>query len=195
MTTAGASDVFRNIQFALMTVALVWAVFFLNLVFPIDFRSYGVVPRQADGLWGILLAPFLHGNLNHLLANSGPLFALLAIALSFSRRMTILAVGTIVLVGGFGVWVFGRAHTVHIGASGVIFGLIGFLVSIGIFGRRWKTLMLSLVVFVAYGGVMSTLFIHTPGVSWSSHFWGLVAGILAARGLTRSGWARRARKG
>ena len=182
----------RNVEVALSVVALMWAVFFLNAFLPVDFRQYGVVPRQADGLWGILCAPFLHGNLNHLLANSGPLFALLAVSLSFSRRMTAAALAAIVLIGGLGVWVFGKPHTVHIGASGVIFGLIGFLVFIGIFGRRWKTLALSLVVFFAYGGVLTTLFIHMPGVSWSSHFWGFAAGVLAAWRLGRVRPARRA---
>lgn len=189
-----ASDLFRNVQAALLVVALVWAVFFLNAVFPVDFRRYGVVPRQADGLWGIILAPFLHGSLNHLVANSGPLFALLAVSLSFSRGITAAALAVIVLIGGFGVWVFGKPHTVHIGASGVIFGLIGFLVFIGIFGRRWKTLVLSLVVFFAYGGVLMTLFIYMPGVSWSSHFWGFAAGVMAAWWLSRSRTARRTRK-
>jgi membrane associated rhomboid family serine protease len=191
---SGASDLFRNVQAALSVVALMWVVFFLNAVFPVDFRHYGVVPQQTDGLWGIICAPFLHGSLNHLLANSGPLFALLVVSLSFSRRMTILALVIIVLVGGGGVWVFGKLHTVHIGASGVIFGLIGFLVSIGIFGRRWKTLVLSLVVFFAYGGALMTLFIHMPGVSWSSHFWGFAAGVLASWWLARTRTARRAQK-
>jgi membrane associated rhomboid family serine protease len=187
----GSNDLVRNVRAALLVVALMWAVFFLNALFPPDFRQFGVVPRETDGLWGIFLAPFLHGNLNHLAANSGPLFVLLAVSLTFSRALTGKALGAIVVVGGLGVWLFGRPYTVHIGASGVIFGLIGFLVFIGIFGRRWKTLVLSLVVFFAYGGVIMTLFIHMPGVSWSSHFWGFAAGILAAWWLARSRSARR----
>jgi membrane associated rhomboid family serine protease len=192
--TTGAAELARNARIALLAVALMWAVFFLNTLFPPDFRQYGVVPRQAEGLWGIFLAPFLHGSLNHLTANSGPLFVLLAVSLSFSRMLTTQALGAIVVIGGMGVWVFGRPHTVHIGASGVIFGLIGFLVFIGIFGRRWKTLVLSLVVFFAYGGAIMTLFIHMPGVSWSSHFWGFAAGVLAAWRLAQSRSARRRRR-
>jgi membrane associated rhomboid family serine protease len=192
--TTGAAELARNARIALLAVALMWAVFFLNTLFPPDFRQYRVVPRQAEGLWGIFLTPFLHGSLNHLTANSGPLFVLLAVSLSFSRMLTTQALGAIVVIGGMGVWVFGRPHTVHIGASGVIFGLIGFLVFIGIFGRRWKTLVLSLVVFFAYGGAIMTLFIHMPGVSWSSHFWGFAAGVLAAWRLARSRSARRRRR-
>jgi len=170
----------QNIQTALTAVAILWLVFFINLALPIDLRLYGLRPRHLDSLAGILLTPFLHVDLRHLLANSGILFVLMAVSLSFSRKLTFRALWIIVLVGGGLVWLSGNEGTIHIGASGVIFGLIGFLMCLGLFRRDWKALMISLFIFLLYGGVLKMLFIYVPGVSWMGHLFGFVAGVLAA---------------
>ena len=170
----------RNIEISLAVVALLWVIFLADWFMPADFRLYGLRPRRVDGLAGIVFSPFLHADFRHLLSNSGALLVLLAVALSLDRKWTAEAVAIIILCGGGGVWLFGRPNTVHIGASGVIFGLIGFLVFIGLFQRRWKTLAVSLLVAALYGGVVLTLFSYASGVSWSGHFWGFAAGVLAA---------------
>ena len=100
--------------------------------------------------------------------------------MSYNRKLTLEAVAFIGLAGGGLVWVFGSANSVHIGASGIIFGLIGFLLFLGVFRREWKTMIISLVVLVFYGGTLLSLLVYIPGVSWSGHFFGFCAGVVAA---------------
>jgi len=164
----------------LAAVAILWLVFFINLALPIDLRLYGLRPRDFDNLAGILLTPFLHVDLRHLIANSGILFVLLTVSLSFSRKLTFRALWIIILLGGGLVWLSGDQGTIHIGASGVIFGLIGFLMCLGLFRRDWKALVISLFIFLLYGGALQSLFIYVPGISWAGHLFGFVAGVLAA---------------
>jgi membrane associated rhomboid family serine protease len=178
----------QNLQTALATVAILWLVFFINLALPMDLRLYGLRPRHLDSLVGIILTPFLHVDLRHLIANSGALFVLLTVSLSFSRKLTFRALWIIILAGGGLVWLLGKSGTIHIGASGIIFGLIGFLISLGIFRRDWKALIISLVVLLLYGGALQSLFIYVPGISWTGHLFGFLAGVLAAW------WMRAARK-
>ena len=116
----------------------------------------------------------------YLTANTGILFVLLIVSLSFSRKLTVRALWIIILLGGGLVWLGGNEGTIHIGASGVIFGLIGYLMCLGIFRRDWKALVISLAIFVLYGGALQTLFVYVPGVSWAGHLFGFLAGILAA---------------
>ncbi len=172
--------ILKNIQIALVAVAILWLVHLLNFVLTIDLRLYGLRPRSLEGLWGILFAPFLHGGFGHLIANTGALFVLLTVAMSFSRGLTIKALLIVCLVGGGLVWLFGGANTVHIGASGIIFGLIGFLMFMGVFRREWVALLFSVVVFFFYGGALFSLLTYVPGISWTGHVFGFLAGVLAA---------------
>ncbi|GBC61124.1 rhomboid family intramembrane serine protease [Desulfonema ishimotonii] len=180
------AGLYRNIQIAFALITVLWLIYAINIVLPADLRCYGLKPRRTDGLPGIVLAPLLHASFRHLTGNSGPLFVLLVVSLTLSRSMTLAALFLITVLGGGGVWLFGTAGTVHVGASGLIFGLLGFTICIGIFQRRWKPLIFSLIVFFAYGGVLMSLFIHMPGVSWSSHFWGFISGVLAAWWLRKA---------
>ena len=180
----------RNIKTALTAVVCLWAVFLLGIILRqfgfVDIRSFGIQPREVEGLAGILFAPFLHGNIYHLLANSFALFFLLLLSLIFFKRLTFPALVMIVLLGGGAVWVLAGQKTVHIGASGVIFGLIGFMISGGIFRRELKSLLLAGIVLFLYGGVLLTLLVKIPGISWSGHLFGFLAGVFAA-------WVTRAR--
>ena len=170
----------QNLIIAAAVLAVVWAVYLLDLALATDLRMYGIRPRTLSGLWGILCSPFLHLNLRHIVANSGALFVLLLLALSYNRLLALEAIVIMMLVGGGLVWVFGGKNTVHVGASGVIFGLIGFLLFSGIFRRNFKALAVSLVVLFLYGGVLLYGLVPTPGVSWTGHAFGFAAGILAA---------------
>lgn len=169
-----------NLTIAFAAVATIWGIFFLDLILPIDLRMYGIMPRTLRGLIGIPLSPLLHVNLGHLIANSGALFVLLFLSLTYNRSLTLEALIIIIFLGGGLVWVFGAGHTVHIGASGVIFGLIGFLLLAGWFRRDFKALIISVVVFFLYGGVMFVGFIPRSHVSWTGHVFGFLAGVLAA---------------
>lgn len=171
---------FGNVRIALMLVGTLWAVFLADRAVPLDFRAYGLRPRNPDALVGVVLSPFLHGNLRHLAGNSGALFVLLLLSLGYSRRLTVGALLVILFAGGGAVWLFGAPRTVHIGASGIIFGLLGFLLFLGIFRRRWTSLMLSAAVGILYGGMLFSLFRFQPGISFAGHLFGFLAGVLAA---------------
>jgi membrane associated rhomboid family serine protease len=170
----------QNIRFAVAAIIILWLVYFLNLILGIDLRMYGIMPRHMVGLWGIPAAPFLHANLQHLTANSGVLFVLLAVSLSYSRAQTLKALLIITLLGGTLVWLFGMGGSIHIGASGIIFGLIGYLMFLGLFRRNWKAVMISIVISLLYGGALYSLLIYVPGISWSGHLFGFISGVLAA---------------
>jgi membrane associated rhomboid family serine protease len=177
----------KSIKISLIVVMILWCVFLMDALLPADLRLYGVRPRNMDGLWGIAFSPFLHGSLHHLIANSTALFVLLTASLSYSRRLTVKAVLIIAVVGYGLVWLFATPNSVHIGASGIVFGLIGFLLFIGIFRMDWKALALSVAVFLFYGGALTSLAGHRPGVSWAAHFFGFLAGALSAW-WTRKQW-------
>ncbi|MBU2551614.1 MAG: rhomboid family intramembrane serine protease [Proteobacteria bacterium] len=170
----------QNVIIALVVVAILWGVLIADWFLPLDLRRFGIRPGSSGIPWGVLFSPFLHANTAHLAANSGALFVLLILSLSFGRLPALEALTVIVLGGGGLVWFFGQRGTVHIGASGVIFGLIGFLIFAGLFHRNWKALILSLIVFFMYGASLLTLLVHTPGVSWSGHFFGFLSGVVAA---------------
>ncbi|MGO9311795.1 MAG: rhomboid family intramembrane serine protease [Syntrophobacteraceae bacterium] len=177
--TAPGAKIIDNLEIALICVALLWAIYLLNLVLPFDLRIYGIKPRCISGLSGLLFAPFLHQNIGHLFSNSLALAPLLFFSLAYSRQLTLKAVIFIALIGGAGIWIFGQSHTIHIGASGIIFGLIGYLLAIGFFRRELLALMVSLLVAFYYGWALFSLFIVLPGVSWTGHFFGFAAGALA----------------
>ena len=170
----------KNLKIAAAAVAVLWLVFFINHVTAIDLRLYGLRPRHLEGLLGILAAPFLHVDLAHLIANSGAFFVLLTVSLWFSRRLAIKALLIIIVMGGGLVWLLGGSNTVHVGASGVIFGLIGFLMFLGAFRREWTALVISAAVLLLYGGALQTLLIYMPGTSWPGHIFGFISGALAA---------------
>jgi len=170
----------RDVILALQIAALPWIVYGLDLILPRDLRAFGLLPRNVEGLRGIFFAPFLHGGLRHLAANTGALFVLLAVSLSYSRKLTYRALFIVTIGGGSLVWLLGRGQSLHIGSSGVIFGLIGFLLFIGAYRKEWKALTISVLVAFLYGGTLLSLLVRSPGISWSGHFYGFVTGILAA---------------
>jgi membrane associated rhomboid family serine protease len=170
----------ENADTAFYAVVVLWVVYLANFVIPLDLRQFGIQPRELRGLRGVLVSPLLHMDLGHLAANSGALFVLLALALSFSRDLAVTAILFVVVLGGGGVWLFGTGHTNVIGASGVVFGLLGFLLGIGLFRGEWRSLLLSSVVLCFYGGILLTLLHNTPGVSWLGHASGFVVGVLSA---------------
>lgn len=161
-------------------VAVMWATEIVDL--PLDGRldRFGIRPRRFDGLDGIVFSPFLHGGFGHLIANTLP-FLLLGVAIAIGSARRFLVVTAIVaVVGGLGTWLTGPANSVHIGASGLVFGFVTYLVSRGIFARNLAYLAGGLVVLMVYGGVLWGL-LPRPGISWQGHLFGAVGGIVAAR--------------
>jgi membrane associated rhomboid family serine protease len=146
--------------------------------------KFGVVPRTVGGLVGIPAAPFLHANLSHILGNTLPLFILLTL-LAGSRARSWEIVVDVVLLGGLLLWVCGRS-AIHIGASGLIFGLIAFLILSGFLERRIVPLAIAVIVGFLFGGTLITGILPQPGssISWDGHLCGAVAGGIVAYGLT-----------
>ncbi|MEW5723288.1 MAG: rhomboid family intramembrane serine protease [Thermodesulfobacteriota bacterium] len=169
-----------NVYVAALAVAAVWVVFLLEKVFP-GLMDFGIQPRSLGGLWGLLFGPFLHANYQHIMANTPPLFVLLLLSLSYSRALTAEAVVIIAGAGGGLVWLFGARYTNHIGASGIVFGLIGFLLFLGLFRRDARALVVSVLVLFMYGGALLSGFLPQAKVSWMSHLFGFLAGALSAR--------------
>lgn len=168
---------------AFKAVALVWLIHFVGLLLPFHVQNLGIHPHRFSGLFGIFTAPLLHANLYHLVANTTALLILLTIALAYDQKIAIKAVLIIVIIGGFGTWIFGNSGFVHIGAGGVIFGLVGYLLFLGFYGRDLKSLLVSVIVFFMYGGTLMYLLVPVYGISWSSHFFGFIGGVCAAKQL------------
>jgi membrane associated rhomboid family serine protease len=105
---------------------------------------------------------------------------LLVLQETLSRRLTLIAITAIILLGGGCIWALGQSGTVYIGASGVIFGLIGFLLTVGIFRKERIAIIVSIFVLVFYAGTLRMLFQLQPGISWAAHFWGMFFGIATA---------------
>ena len=170
----------KNLQLAVIVVSVPWLVYVIDFIVTADLRLYGLRPRHSEGLWGIVGAPLLHVNYGHLIANTGALFILLIVALAFSRKLTLIAVLIISILGCGLVWIFGKENTIHIGSSGIIFGLIGFLLFVGIFRQEWRALAVSVAIFFLYGGAILSLLYDIPGISWEGHAFGFLSGVLAA---------------
>ena len=135
---------------------------------------------------GIALAPVLHGGFGHLIGNTIP-FLVLGGAIALSGLARIAAVTAIVaVVGGLGTWLTAPANTVHIGASGLVFGFAAYLIARGIYSRRALHLGAAVVVIGVYGTTLLFGLVPTPGVSWHGHAFGAVGGVIAARLLDRS---------
>jgi membrane associated rhomboid family serine protease len=140
----------------------------------------GIVPRQVSGLDGVLWAPLLHHGWAHLIANTVPFLVFGFLAMAGGFRQFVMVTATIWLLGGFGVWLIGYDGTTSIGASGVIFGWLVFLLTRGFFARSFRQIALAIVLFLMWGGVLWGVLPGQPGVSWQSHLCGALAGLLAA---------------
>ena len=166
-----------------------WVTFMLFGDVPLALTYWGIRPRTPVGLAGLLTAPFLHGSLFHLLGNMTFLFPFTLLTLTFYRRIAIGVMAGITVGGGGLVWLFadiGEVNGIHIGASGLIFGLFGFLVLGGIFRRNLKLIIVALLLAPFYTGfVFGALpFFVNRNVSWESHLFGLLVGVIIAY-LTR----------
>jgi len=170
--------------FVAVFAAAMWVEEIVDAVaFNLD--AHGIRPREIDGLQGIAFAPFLHGGFGHLIGNTVP-FLVLGAAIALSGLLRIVAVtGIVMLVGGLGTWLTAASNSVHIGASGVVFGFAAYLVARGIFTRRALHIGMGVAVLVIYGGTLMFGLVPTPGVSWHGHAFGAVGGVVAAWLLDR----------
>ncbi len=178
-----ADSVGKEIKSILIFVGIIWGVFLLSYLLP-SLQQYGLQPRSGVGLLGIVTMPFLHSGIGHIVGNTIPLVVLLFL-LAGSRAKSWQIVAEIIVLGGALLWIFGRGAN-HVGASGLVSGLIAFLILGGVFERRLIPILVAIVTFVLYGGSLLWGFIpRAPNVSWDGHLCGAVAGGLLAFQLAR----------
>ena len=164
-------------------VAAMWVVAATDFVLPAALSSFGIRPRTPSGLLGIVFAPFLHANLAHLIANSVPFLVLGCMVALRGVQQFVLVTAWIAVAGGGAVWLLGRPFSVHVGASGIVFGYLGFLLARGLFERSFQAILLSLLTLFLYGGAIWGILPGSAYVSWESHLFGFLAGIAAGRFL------------
>jgi membrane associated rhomboid family serine protease len=158
-----------------------WVVELGNVVTRDAFEGLGIRPRTPDGVWGILFAPFVHANVAHLVANTVPFLVLGWMVALRGLREFLLVTFLVILIGGGAVWLLGRPFSVHVGASGVVFGYLGFLLARGFFERSAQAIVLSLLALFLYGGALWGILPSSGRISWEGHLFGFLAGIGAAR--------------
>ena len=161
-------------------VAAIWVLAGVDFLMDNRLAEYGIVPRTMDGLWGIPLAPFLHGGFGHVISNTVPLLLLGGLVATRGWQTLLGVTLFVVLLGGAGVWLVARGGS-HIGASGLVFGYFGYLVARGWYDRRIVSILIAVVVIVVYGGLIFGVLPTGGRVSWEGHLTGLIAGVLVAR--------------
>ena len=176
-----------GIRMTLAFVALIWVIKITEFGFGIDFSNYGILPRTLRGSIGIVTAPLVHGDLFHLLSNTFPLLVLGIAIFYFYDKIALLVLGIIYLLTGFWVWIAAR-DAYHIGASGLVYGMLTFLLFSGFIRKDRASLSISFMILLLYGGSFFAGIL--PGekhISWESHLMGAVAGIFNAIYFKNSG--------
>lgn len=160
-------------------IVVIWLGFLVQAIIPV--QQYGIRPRSIDGLLGVVFAPVLHGGLTHITANTVSLFFIGLMVFGFHGRTTWLVLIEVWVLGGLGTWLIGDSNSLHIGASGVIYGLLGYSLFIGLFKKDFKNIVFSGICFFLYGGALWGLFPASPLISWEGHLCGFLSGILSAK--------------
>lgn len=163
----------------LFCLGILWLINILNWITGSRLNILGIYPRNLFGLVGIPFSPLLHGNFSHLFFNSIPLFALGLILLARGPDVFFQVTMAVTLLGGLGVWLFGR-KSLHIGASGVISGYFGFLLATAYFNPSMISILLALLVIYYFGSIFFGIFPQEEKISWESHLLGFLSGIAYA---------------
>jgi membrane associated rhomboid family serine protease len=179
------SPVVRGFALVAGMAAVMWVVEVADQIADGRLDAYGIEPRDVDGLDGVVFAPFLHAGFDHLIGNTIPFLLLgFAIALGGVARVAIVTI-IVALVGGLGTWLVAPANTVHIGASGIVFGYAAYLVARGVYSRSAMQIGLGVVVLAVWGTTLLRGLVPEDGISWQGHLFGAIGGVLAARLLHR----------
>ena len=183
--------ILEQIKLPLYFLGLIWGIHLLQNIMGWNLGYLGIYPRTFSGLKGILLAPIIHADFKHLINNSIPFFALSSIILYFYPRVALPSFIRIYFFTGLMVWLIGnfffcgleyghRCNSYHIGASGVVYGLAMFIMGTGIFRRNIKSIVLALIVLFYYSGMFLGILPKEEGISWESHLYGGIIGLLVA---------------
>lgn len=170
---------YLSLVFPVVFVLLIWMVFLIDLSLDLDLHYYGLYPRKVSGLWGILFSPLLHGSLKHIIANTIPVLVLSTGLFYFYRDLAIRVFIFSYLMTGIFMWFLARP-SYHIGASGLIYSLSGFLFFSGVLRKHIGLMAISLIIVFQYGSLVWGIFPLEEKVSWEGHLLGLVSGIIMA---------------
>lgn len=161
----------------LILLALIWIVEIINFLVGHSLTSWGILPRTISGLIGIPLSPFIHGSLWHTLSNTFPFLVLGSLLLTSGHKRFWMTTAGIVLISGLSVWLFARG-SYHVGASGLVFGYFGALITRAAIERSLSSAIIALVTVLLYGSILWGLLPLRNYVSFEGHFFGLLAGII-----------------
>ncbi len=184
----------RSILYPALFVVLIWTVKLIEVAFRVDLVQYGLQPMKWKGLIGIITAPLLHEDISHLFANSVPILILGSLLFYFYRQLAWQVILLIWFLTGLWTWFLARGDAVHIGASGVTYGLASFLFFSGIFRRDNRLMVITLLVTFLYGGMIWGIFprfFPNTHISWESHFMGLVSGFILSIWYRKEGPQRK----
>tara|TARA_B100000287_G_scaffold57993_1_gene51006 strand:+ start:161 stop:814 length:654 start_codon:yes stop_codon:yes gene_type:complete len=179
MSTSKQKEIFGILFIPFLLLMIIWGVKIIEYVFGLSFISYGVFPQKINGLKGILLSPFIHKDFTHLINNSYPLLILGSLLFSFYKKIAHQLFIWLYLISGFWLWVIGRP-AFHIGASGIIYALAGFLFLSGLIRKNRKLSSVSFLVIFLYGSIIWGIMPIKNSVSWEGHLAGFLAGLLVA---------------
>jgi membrane associated rhomboid family serine protease len=172
------------VKIAIGFVALLWSIELLNSALGLGPQDFGVRPRELAGLPGILFAPLVHGGFEHLLANSLPLVILGTTMLYLYPTAARIVLPAVYVGTGFAVWLFARGSS-HVGASGLVYGLVSYIFVAGLIRRDRRAIAASLLVCFMYGASVWGLLPIEPGVSWETHLAAALIGLVTAIALRR----------
>lgn len=181
MASFKESSIYQSLRFPALIIGAMWVLQVVQMATGLSLARFGIYPRHVEGLWGIITSPFIHASRDfmHITSNSVPLFVSMTMILFFFRRVAYKSMLFIWLLTGFLVWIF-AGSAFHIGASGVVYGLVSFIFWNGVFRRNLKSIVLSLIIVLLYSGMFLGVLPNQPGISWESHLIGGLVGILAS---------------
>jgi membrane associated rhomboid family serine protease len=167
----------QGIKVLLSAAAFMWLIHIINMMTGNYLNQFGIFPREFSHLPGILFAPFLHGSLFHIIGNTLP-FIVLGFLVHQTKQLLMVSL-VVTLLGGALVWLFARG-SFHIGASGLIMGYFGFLISHAYFTRTLRSILVAIAAIILYGGIIFSLLDFRAHISFEGHIFGFLAGIAAA---------------
>jgi membrane associated rhomboid family serine protease len=175
------SKKFKNsIYISLSFVVILWCIKYVEFAMHYDFARFGIHPRHLSGVLGIITGPLIHGDFSHLASNTLPLLILVIGLFYFYQKIALEVILWIYFMTGFWVWIAARGEAYHIGASGLVYGLVSFLFFSGVFRKDTASIAVSLIVVFLYGGMFWGILPISEQISWESHILGAIAGILCS---------------
>jgi membrane associated rhomboid family serine protease len=175
----GKNSFWGSVLIVLGLVSVLWIVQLIQFFGVFDFGYYGNWPQHKEGLKGILFSPFIHGSFEHLISNTLPILVLFTVLLNAYPKVALVVLLFVHLVSGALVWMFAPDSGIHIGISGIIYGIACFLIASGLFRRDRNSTTIAILVTLVYGGMVLG-FLPKHGVSWQSHLYGALSGVAIA---------------